>query len=161
MINYTGLFTYQNFKTYVLNYLEYEDKDVKWHGISTEILDALIDLNIKPIEVKENKLVCLGKTIDGKEEHIIIDIQDNNLSDFMEDYLHNNFVEIKTNTLRVFNVKDLYLLEVIRYDHSINFIDLAIKEDDNTYKSILDDESIDIHHIHKIIPIHELLNKQE
>ena len=120
----------------------------------------LIDLNIKPIEVKENKLVCLGKTIDGKEEHIIIDIQDNNLSDFMEDYLHNNFVEIKTNTLRVFNVKDLYLLEVIRYDHSINFIDLAIKEDDNTYKSILDDEFIDIHHIHKIIPIHELLNKQ-
>ncbi len=160
MINYTGLYTYENFKKCILKYLECEDKDVKWHGISIEALDALIELNIKPIEVKENKLVCLGKTIDGKVEHIIIDIQDNNLFNFMEDYLRNNFVEVRTNNLRVFNIKDLYLLEVIRYDHSINFIELAIKENDDTYKSILDDESIDKHHIKNIIPIHEVLNKQ-
>ena len=100
MINYTGLALYENFKKYILKYLESEDKDVKWHGISIEVLDALVELNIKPIEVKENKLVCLGKTIDGKEEHIIIDIQDNNLFNFMEDYLRNNFVEVRTNNLR-------------------------------------------------------------
>ena len=161
MINYTGLFTYDNFKNFVLKYLECEDEDIKWHGISTEVLDTLIELNIRPIEVKENKLVCLGKTIDGKEEHIIIDIEGSNLSNFIEDYLYNNFVEIKSNILRIFNIKDLYLIEVMRYDSSINFIDLAVKEDDNTYKSILDNESIDIHHIKTLVPIYELLNKQE
>ena len=53
MINYTGLISYENFKKHILKHLEFEDKDVKWHGISIEALDALVELNIKPIEVKE------------------------------------------------------------------------------------------------------------
>ena len=158
MINYTGLFTYENFKGYILNYLEHTDNNIQWHGISTEILDSLLEINIHPLKIEENKLICLGKTPDNKkEEPIVIDLENTTLSDYIEDYLHNNFVGIKTNILRVFDIESLYFIKFIRYDHSINFIDLAVIEGDN-YRSILNNEPIDVHHIETLLPLSQILN---
>ena len=140
MINYKGPLNYKDFKTQILDNSEYNNENVRWHGMSVIALNLLLN-NMNPIKVKnKTKLVCEYQTYTDENENIIsgdikeieIDIKDA-LFLYSKSYKKDNKSNNNTiGDIRFVNIKNLYIIFYTHSKHS-DYVSLAIKNNEGNY----------------------------